>query len=90
MNPVIVQMINLKVNSLSKEELLSLSQQHNLPITEKQAEQVLNVLRSETINITNKQQVERMIQRLRTEVDPHVSNVVKQLLDQYGHYLHSI
>ncbi|WP_078552801.1 DUF2624 family protein [Bacillus alkalicellulosilyticus] len=90
MNPVIIQMVNMKVNSLTKQELLGLAQQHNISLTPDQATQVMTVLKSENIDVTNQQQVQRIISRLKNEVDPHVSNVVSQLLQQYGHYLNQL
>ncbi len=87
MNEWMLQMINQKINSLSARELLELASQHQIPLTMQQAQKVIAVLRSETINIADKRQVERMIYRLKTEVDPHVSRVIEQLLQQYGHLL---
>lgn len=89
MNPLIQQIANQKLNSLTKEELLSLSMQYGVPITYDQAEKVILILRSETIDIANKQQVERLLYRLQTEIDPYVSNTVKHLLNQYAPLLKS-
>lgn len=83
MNPLIQQMVNQKINSLTKEDLLSLSVQYQMPINEKQAEKVINILRSEKINIADEQQCKRILYRLQTEVDPYVSSLITQLLVQY-------
>ncbi|WP_078428835.1 DUF2624 domain-containing protein [Alkalihalobacterium alkalinitrilicum] len=87
MNPFIQQMINHKINSLTKKELITLSHQHQMPINGGQASKVIQIIQSEPIDIGNRSQVERMIQRLQNEVDPHVSKLVNQLLNQYGHLL---
>lgn len=89
MNPLIQQIANQKLNSLTKEELLSLSVQHRIPINSEQAEKVVMILRSESIDIANKEQIERLLFRLQTEIDPYVSNVVKLLLNQYAPLLKS-
>ncbi|MFV8826673.1 DUF2624 domain-containing protein [Alkalihalobacterium sp. APHAB7] len=87
LNPFFQQMINHKINSLTKKELVALSHQHQMPITEKQASEVIQVLQSEPIDVGDRTQVERLINRLQTEVDPYVSKVITQLLNQYGHLL---
>lgn len=84
MNPLIQQIANQKINSITKEELLSLASQHGIYISHEQADKVISILRSETINIADHNQVERMLYRLQTEVDPYVANVIKQLLNQFA------
>lgn len=89
MNPFILQIANQKINSITKEELLSLAYQNGIQINEAQAEKVIQILRSEPINIADHRQVERMLYRLQTEVDPYVANVIRQLLNQYAPLLKS-
>ena len=90
MNAFIQQMVNQKVNNITKEELLSLSKQHQMPINEAQAEKVIAILRSEKIDVSNVEQCERIVQRLKSEVDSHVSGLIKQLLDQYAPMLRNM
>lgn len=90
MNAFILQMVNQKVNNLTKDELLSLSRQHQMPINEAQAEKVISILRSEKIDVGNAAQCERLVERLQTEVDSHVSGLIKQLLDQYAPMLRNM
>jgi ribosomal protein L22 len=87
MNAIMQQLINNKVNSLTTKELLDLASQNNINLSFTQAKKVISILRSEKIDIANKTQVERMIQRLQTEVDPYVSSVIQQLLHQFNQYL---
>ncbi|WP_235820396.1 DUF2624 family protein [Halalkalibacter krulwichiae] len=81
------QLVNNKVNSLTTKELLDLASQYNIPLTYQQAEKVITIIRSEQIDVANQAQVHRIIQRLQTEVDPHVSSVIQQLLSQFSQYL---
>ena len=90
MNAFILQMVNQKVNNFTKDELLSLSRQHQMPINETQAAKVISILRSEKIDVGNVAQCERLVERLQTEVDSHVSGLIKQLLDQYAPMLRNI
>ncbi|WP_236035088.1 DUF2624 domain-containing protein [Alkalihalobacterium elongatum] len=90
MNPFFQQMINHKINSLTPKELIALSHQHQMPINEEQANKVIQVIQSEPIDVGNRSQIERMIKRLQTEVDPYVSKLISQLLNQYGHLLNQL
>ncbi|ERN54780.1 DUF2624 domain-containing protein [Alkalihalophilus marmarensis] len=87
MNSIMQQLVNQKVNSLTAGELMQLSSQYQIPLTKDQAEGVINVLREEQIDVGNADQVNKIIQKLQTEVDPHVSSIVTQLLQQFGHFL---
>ncbi|MCM3712858.1 DUF2624 domain-containing protein [Halalkalibacter oceani] len=87
MNVIMQQLVNNKVNSLTPSELLQLAKQYQIPLTSEQADKVIAVLRSEDIDVANQAQVSRMIHRLQTEVDSHVSGVIQQLLQQFSHYL---
>ncbi|KGA95919.1 hypothetical protein AJ85_15695 [Alkalihalobacillus alcalophilus ATCC 27647 = CGMCC 1.3604] len=87
MNPIMQQLVNHKVNSLSSTELLQLSEQYQIPLNEQQANKVIQILRTEKINVANTEQIHRILNRLQTEVDPYVSNVVQQLMQQFNQYL---
>lgn len=87
MNAFMQQLVNNKVNSLTSTELLNLATQYNIHLSTDQANQVIAILRSEQIDVANQTQVERIIHRLQTEVDEHVSSVIQQLLQQFSQYL---
>ncbi|MDT8861761.1 DUF2624 domain-containing protein [Alkalihalobacillus sp. MEB130] len=87
MNAIMQQLVNNKINSLTPGELLNLANQYNIQLTQQQAEKVISIIRSEQIDVANQAQVQRMIQRLQTEVDPYVSSVIQQLLQQFSQYL---
>ncbi|TWI57771.1 DUF2624 family protein [Halalkalibacter nanhaiisediminis] len=87
MNAFMQQLVNHKINSLTKDELLQLARQHQITLNLDQAQKVITILRSEDINIANQEQVNRILHRLQTNIDPYVSSVVNQLLKQFGSYL---
>lgn len=87
MNAIMQQLVNHKVNSLTTGELLQLAKQHQIALTNEQAKKVISILRSEEINVANQEQVNRILHRLQTEIDAHVSSVIKQLLQQFSQYL---
>lgn len=89
LNPFFLQIANQKINSLTKEELLSLAYQYNIYLNDSQAQKVIAILRSETIDIANKEQVDRILYRLQTEIDSYVASVIQQLLKQYAPLLKS-
>ncbi|WP_246589277.1 DUF2624 family protein [Desertibacillus haloalkaliphilus] len=86
-NPVLQQMINAKLNSITKAELMQLSQQYQLPITERQAERIIQILRAEPIDILNEKQRERIINQIKTEIDQETAKKAEQLLQQFQHML---
>ncbi|GAE33421.1 DUF2624 family protein [Halalkalibacter akibai] len=87
MNVIMQQLVNNKVNSLTTKDLLDLATQYNIQLTANQAEKVIAILRTEQIDVANQAQVHRIIHRLQTEVDPYVSSVIQQLLQQFSQYL---
>lgn len=87
MNAIMQQLINHKINSLTTSELLSLASENQIPVTTEQAQKVIAILKSETIDVGNQNQIHRILGRLQTEVDDHVSSVIQQLLQQFSHYL---
>jgi len=87
MNVIMQQLVNNKVNSLTTKDLLDLANQYNIQLTANQAEKVIAILRTEQIDVANQAQVHRIIHRLQTEVDPYVSSVIQQLLQQFSQYL---
>lgn len=87
MNPFILQMVNQKLNTIKKDELLQLAKQHQFKITEHQAKKIIIVLRSETIDIKNQAQREKILAKLKQQVDSKTAIQVNQLLKQYEQLL---
>ncbi|MED4127906.1 MULTISPECIES: DUF2624 family protein [Shouchella] len=87
MNFIMQQLINQKINSISKEEFLQLAEKQGYPLTSQQADSVLRILRQQTINVGNKKQVEAIINQLTNETDSYVSSTVSQLFQKYNHML---
>ncbi|OIJ16125.1 hypothetical protein BKP35_03875 [Anaerobacillus arseniciselenatis] len=87
MNPFIIQMVNHKLNTINKNELLQLAQQHQFNITENQAKSIITILRSETIDVTNQKQRDRLLAKLKRQVDAKTAKQVNEMLSQYDQYL---
>ncbi|WP_100372414.1 DUF2624 domain-containing protein [Bacillus sp. FJAT-45037] len=87
MNSIMQQLVNQKVNTLTAGELIQLSAQYQIPLNQTQAEGVIKVLQEAPIDVGNEAQVNYVIQRLQSDVDPHVSSIIQQLLQQFGHFL---
>ncbi|MCK0471543.1 DUF2624 family protein [Halalkalibacter sp. APA_J-10(15)] len=83
MNSIMQQLVNQKVNSITSPELIQLAKQYNVALSKSQADKVITILRSEHINVADQAQLERMLHRLQTEVDPYVTSVIQQLLKQF-------
>ncbi|WNF37739.1 DUF2624 family protein [Bacillaceae bacterium IKA-2] len=87
MNPFILQMVNQKLNTIRKDELLKLAKQHQFKITETQAKKIISILRSEPIDVTNHAQREKILAKLKQQVDSKTAVQVNQLLKQYEQLL---
>ncbi|GAE30699.1 DUF2624 domain-containing protein [Halalkalibacter hemicellulosilyticus] len=83
MNSIMQQLVNQKVNSITSPELVQLAKQYNVALSKSQADKVISILRSEHINVADQAQLERLLHRLQTEVDPYVTSVIQQLLKQF-------
>ncbi len=87
MNPFIIQMVNHKLNTIKKEELMQLAKQYHFTINDNQAEKIIAILRSETINVTNMQQRERILAKIKQQVDAKTEKQMNEMLKQYDKYL---
>jgi hypothetical protein len=87
MNPFIIQMVNHKLNTIKKEELIHLAKQYQFIITENQAKKIIAILRSETIDVTNLAQRERILAKIKQQVDAKTEKKMNEMLKQYDQYL---
>ncbi|MFN7251241.1 MAG: DUF2624 family protein [Anaerobacillus sp.] len=87
MNPFILQMVNHKLNTIKKDELIQLAKQYQFKITENQAQKIIAILRSETIDVTNLAQRERILTKIKQQVDANTEKKMNEMLKQYDQYL---
>lgn len=87
MNPFILQMVNHKLNTITKDELIQLAKQYQFKITENQARKIITILRSEVINVTNLKQRERILGKIKQQVDTQTERKMNEMLKQYDQYL---
>ena len=87
MNPLVLQMVNHKLNTIKKDELIQLAKQYNFKITETQAKKIISILRSETIDVANMAQRERILAKIKQQVDAKTEKQMNAMLKQYDHYL---
>jgi mannitol-1-phosphate/altronate dehydrogenase len=87
MNPFILQMVNHKLNTIKKDELIQLAKQYQFKITENQAQKIIAILRSETIDVTNLAQRERILAKVKQQVDAKTEKKMNEMLKQYDQYL---
>lgn len=87
MNALVLQMVNHKLNTIKKDELIQLAKQYNFKITETQAKKIISILRSETIDVTNMAQRERILAKIKQHVDAKTEKQMNEMLKQYDHYL---
>ncbi|OIJ16715.1 hypothetical protein BKP37_05655 [Anaerobacillus alkalilacustris] len=87
MNPFILQMVNHKLNTLTKEELIQYAKQYQFKISNAQATKIIAILRSERIDVTNKAQRERILAKVKQQIDAKTEKQVNEMLKQYDQYL---
>lgn len=87
MNPFILQMVNQKLNTITKEELIQYAKQYQFTITDTQAKKIISILRSETIDVSNQSQRERILAKVKQQIDSNTERQVNQMLKQYDQFL---
>ncbi|WHY70462.1 DUF2624 family protein [Fictibacillus enclensis] len=83
MNPIMVHMINNKLNQLTAQELVGLAAQHQFPVSMQEATQVVNILRRYNINVMNAAQREEIIQAIAHEVNREKAATIQYLINNY-------
>ncbi len=87
MNAFILQMLNHKINTIKKDELIQLANQNNINLTENQAKKIVAILRSEMIDIQNLAQRKRLLAKIKQQLNSKTERQMSELLKQYDHYL---
>ncbi|WP_347549565.1 DUF2624 family protein [Pseudalkalibacillus hwajinpoensis] len=80
MNPIQLQLVNFKLNRITTEELLQLSTQYGITLTEKDAKKIIQILKQENIDISNQEQRKRILMKISREVSPSVASKVNKLI----------
>ncbi|EIT85193.1 hypothetical protein A374_10635 [Fictibacillus macauensis ZFHKF-1] len=83
MNPIVAHMVNQKLNHLTPEELISLANQHNFPVTMQEATKVVHILRRYKINVNNATQRKTILQAIGQEVNQQKANMIAAMIDDY-------
>ena len=86
MNPLIRQLVNQKIQTLTVKELIRQAREHKVNLTVKQAQLVLKVLHDEQFDIGNEQLVGRINVKLK-KIDLSLYEKTRQLLKPYEKYL---
>lgn len=75
-------MINMKINSISTNELMKYADNYQIRITKMEAEQIANYLRGKNINIFNDQDRLKVIKEISKISGPTTAKQVNQLFIQ--------
>ena len=86
-NPFILQMVNQKLNTITKQELIQLAKQYQFVITDAQAAKIIAILRKEPIDVSNLAQRDRILQQVKQQVDAATQQKVNEMLKQYDQFL---
>lgn len=74
--------INMKVNVITADELLKYGKQFNIHVTKAQAEQIAATIRGKNINIFNHQDRTKVIKEIAKVAGPETAKKVNQLFIQ--------
>lgn len=79
-NKFIQHIINHKINTITPRELVQLASSQGIQISKKEASQVIAIVRSEKINIANPKQINRLLAKIKQEVNPTAMKQTEKLL----------
>jgi len=82
-NSFIQQYINHKINTITPSELVQLASSQGIQISKNEAAQVIAIVRSEKINIANPKQINRLLAKIKREVNPKAMKQTEKLLAAY-------
>jgi len=86
LNPVIRDLINEKVRSLSLKELIRISQKEGISLTVKDARRILSIIDQNNFDISNQTMIKNIRKQLQQEY-PHHYKQALVLIKPYEHYL---
>ncbi|GAA0341295.1 DUF2624 domain-containing protein [Bacillus carboniphilus] len=75
--------VNYKINNITKEDLLKYSKQFNIPLNNDQAAKVTKLLRGKGINIFNDKERTQLIKEVAKITGPETARKVNQLFIQF-------
>ncbi|WP_246945842.1 DUF2624 domain-containing protein [Bacillus pinisoli] len=77
------QIVNQKLNRITKEELLKLAKTHHISLTGQQADQVVTLIRGKNINIFNPTERTRLIKDVAKITSPEVAKKINKLFQDF-------
>ena len=86
MNPIIRNMVNQKIRSLTTKELIRFGREQKISLTVSQANEILTVLHTVPFDIGNKKRVLKINNELK-KMDPSLYKKGRKLLKPYETYL---
>lgn len=76
----IQQIVNRKLNNITTNELLKLSKEYQIPITEEQAQKIVSLIKGKNINIYNHTERIDLIKQIAKLTSPSTAQQVNTLL----------
>ncbi|TLS39380.1 DUF2624 family protein [Pseudalkalibacillus caeni] len=81
MNMIQLQLVNYKLNNITPSELIQLSNQYGIKISQQEAKQIIAILRQETIDVSNVKQRKKILQKISKQVNPQLASKVNKLIE---------
>lgn len=86
MNPLIRQMVNKRMKTLTVKELVREAREKQMNLTVSEAKKVVQILQREAFDIGNEAQVKRLNEELK-KLNPSLYKQARSLLEPYEKYL---
>ncbi|MFZ3588175.1 DUF2624 domain-containing protein [Bacillus sp. DJP31] len=77
------QIVNQRLNRLTKDDLLRYSKQHDITLTNQQAEKIVGLIRGKNINIFDPTERVSLIKQVATITTPTIAKKINELFQEF-------
>ncbi|MFC7393327.1 DUF2624 family protein [Scopulibacillus cellulosilyticus] len=80
---MIRQFVNQKINHITPQELLQLSQQYGFDLSRTQAEKISKLLRGKNIDIFNDRDRHQVLQNVSQNIDANLATEINRMFNEF-------
>ncbi|MFC0612578.1 DUF2624 domain-containing protein [Scopulibacillus daqui] len=80
---MIRQLVNQKINNVTPQELLKLSQQYGFDLSRAQADKISKMLRGKNIDIFNDQDRRQVLQNISVNIDRRLASEINRMFNEF-------
>ncbi|GGE47011.1 hypothetical protein GCM10011391_27270 [Pullulanibacillus camelliae] len=83
MNNIMKQFINLKMNTLTPQELLRLGNKYQLHLSKQQAEKIVGLIKEQKINVFNKSERSQLLQKIALVTNQQIAQQMEYIFSTF-------